>query len=157
MTHNMSSLPSSCSQYSKVSDATEEHQQSPGVHQSPRTFKRYLALIWMVLAWVVALALAIGHHLLYAHFDQKRVDQMGIVQGQIIIIATAVVFAVQTLFVLSTTIACTQFQWLTTRSRPFTVRRIDLIFSAPENPLAFLQSRLWLRYPALSLLALVAW
>ncbi|KAE9964888.1 hypothetical protein EG328_010126 [Venturia inaequalis] len=41
-------------------------------------------------------------------------------------------------------------------SREFSVRQVDTIFSVPGNPLAFLQSRLWLRYPALSLLAAVA-
>ncbi|RDI82030.1 hypothetical protein Vi05172_g7793 [Venturia inaequalis] len=150
--------PATSTQYSKVKDVTEEHTisiENPS-HQSSGPLKRYSSLLLMILVWTSALAFAIGHHFFYARFDRKRVDQTDLSQGWIIRIGTGMAFAVQVLFVISATIACTQFQWLTTRSREFSVRQVDTIFSVPGNPLAFLQSRLWLRYPALSLLAAVA-
>lgn len=121
------------------------------------SLQRYQILIWMILAWVSALAFAIGHHFFYSRFDQLRIDKTELSQGWIIRIGTGMAFVVQILFVVSATIACSQLQWLTTRSREFSVRQIDTIFSVPGNPLAFLESRLWLRYPALSMLAAIAW
>jgi hypothetical protein len=144
-------------QYSEVKAAPEEHVQPYEGHQLQNTLKRYRSLIWMILSWMSGIALAIGHHFFYASFNNERVDETSISQGWIIRIGTGMAFLVQTLFVLSASIACTQQQWLTTRSKPFQVRQIDTIFSILGNAFAFLESRLWLRYPVLSFLAGIAW
>lgn len=139
-----------------ASHPSQETQASNIPRQPPVLSQRYLTLLWMILAWIAAIALAVGHHLFYARFYRKRVDETKTSQEWIIRIGTGLAFVVQTLFVVSATIACSQLQWLTIRSKPFNVPQIDTIFSVPANCLAFLQSRLWLRYPTLSLVALVA-
>jgi hypothetical protein len=144
-------------QYSKVNAAAEVRSLPDENHLLPDTFKRYRSLIWMILSWMSGNAFAIGHHFFYARFNNKRVDETSISQGLIIRIGTAMAFFIQTLFVVSASIACTQQQWLTTRSKPFQIRQIDTIFSVLGNAFAFLESRVWLRYPVLVFLAGIAW
>jgi hypothetical protein len=150
----MSTSINTSTQYSKVNSATEERSLPEHHHH---TLRRYKSSIWMTLSWTCGIALAVGHHFFYVRFDNKRVDEISVSQAWIVRIGTGMAFAVQTLLVVSASIACAQQQWLLTRSKPFNVRQIDTVFSVLGNPLAFLQSRLWLRYPVLSLLAVVAW
>lgn len=144
-------------QYSKVNAVTEKNSLLVENHELLDIFKRYRSLAWMILSWIGGIALAVGHHFFYTRFDNKQVAETSISQEWIIRIGTGMAFAVQTLFVVSASIACTQQQWLITRSKPFNVRQIDTVFSILGNALAFLQSRVWLRYPGLSLLAAIAW
>lgn len=103
------------------------------------------------------MALAIGHHFFYARFNNQKVDETSISQGWIIRIGTGMAFLVQTLFVVSASIACTQQQWVTARSKPFKISQIDTLFSVLGDMLSFLKSLLWLRFPVLSFIAGIVW
>jgi hypothetical protein len=153
----MATSAKSSTRYSEIYAPAEKRPLPNKKLQVLGAFKRYRSLIWMILSWLSGIAFAIGHHFFYARFHNNRVDHISISQGWIIRIGTGMAFFVQTLFVVSASIACSQQQWLTTRSKPFTVRQIDTLFSVLGNALAFLESRVWLRYPILSFLAAVAW
>lgn len=103
------------------------------------------------------MALAIGHHLFYAQINGARVDETHPSQIWTVRIATAMAFLVKTLFVVSAGIAYTQYQWLTTKFHPFKIRQIDAISNILANPLEFFETRVWLRFPALLLLAGITW
>ena len=103
------------------------------------------------------MALAIGHHLFYAQINGARVNETYPSQLWIVRIATGMAFLVKTLFVISAGIAYTQYQWLTTRSQPFKIRQIDALSSILANPLGFCETRAWLHFPALTLLAGITW
>lgn len=126
-------------------------------HSRTEGFRRYRSLVWMILSWLSGMVLAIGHHLFYAGINGARVNETYPSQIWIVRIATGLAFLVKTLFVISATIAYTQYQWLTTRSQPFKIRQIDALSSILANPLRFCETRTWLRFPALSLLAGITW
>jgi len=111
----------------------------------------------MGLTLISGVVWAVSHHFFYASYDKHRVDGAGLSQAWVVRIGTGMAFLVKTLLVVSATIAFTQHQWLTSRSKSFKIRQIDTISSILSNPLGFFQTRSWLHLPILSLLAVVTW
>ena len=114
-------------------------------------------LLWMLLSLLAGVALTVGHHFFYARFDGLQVDNVSMSQTWIIRIGTGFAFVVKTLLVVATSIAFVQQQWLALSHRSFKIRQIDTLTSVLSNALLFCESRIWLRFPLLTLLAGIAW
>ena len=142
---------------SKPESIAQEHLFRKQAHSRTGGFRRHRSLVWMILSWLSGMALAIGHHFFYARLDRARVDETYTSQLWTVRIATGMAFLVKTLFVISAGVAYTQHQWLTTRSKSFKIRQIDAMSSILANPLGFCETRAWVRFPALSLLAGITW
>ena len=144
-------------QYSRVHPASRERADQEKPRLPKRSFQRYRSLVWMILSFISGVAFAVGHHFFYARFNDRRVDRTSISQNWIVRIGTGFAFVTQTLLVISASIAFVQYQWLTTRAKPFKIRQIDNMSSILGNVLGFFQSRIWLRFPVLTALAVVTW
>jgi len=153
----MSRKADTSTKYSRVEPTTKERPVQENNLVQQWSLQRHRSLIWMSLSWIGGIAFAVGHHFFYARFDGQRVDMSSISQLWIVRIGTGMAFLVKTLLVVSASIAFTQHQWLTTRSKPFKVRQIDTISSILGNALGFFGTRVWLRFPVLSLLAGITW
>jgi hypothetical protein len=113
--------------------------------------------MWMLSSLLSGIALSIGHHFFYAIFDGRRVDEVSISQTWIIRFGTGIAFIAKTLLVVAASIAFVQQQWSALARHQFKVRQIDTITSVLGNAFCFLESRLWLRFPILSIMAIIAW
>lgn len=77
-------------------------------------------------------------------------------------IGTGLAFLVKTLLVVSVSTAFCQIFWRTIKARaedqsPPKLGEIDTVFASSSSLFAFLDVRVWLRYPHLILLALLVW
>jgi hypothetical protein len=111
----------------------------------------------MILAFLSGVALSFGHHFFYAMFDGLQVDSVLLSQTWIIRIGTVFAFAIKTLLVVAVSIAFVQQQWLALSRHQFKIRQIDTMTGVLGNAFSFLESRIWFRFPLLTLLAGVAW
>ncbi|KAJ7890879.1 hypothetical protein B0H14DRAFT_3855203 [Mycena olivaceomarginata] len=117
--------------------------QTPGI--SP-----YPPLLKIVLAWVVALALASGHHGFYASLNNHVVES-GTSTASLLVHSQAGASAIGTTFAflvsgalgVSASTAFWQSAWRVVRKRAFTVSGLDALWSSPNNALAFLSWDLW--------------
>lgn len=117
--------------------------QTPGI--SP-----YPPLLKIVLAWVVALALASGHHAFYASLNNHVVES-GTTTASLLVHSQAGASAIGTTFAflvsgalgVSASTAFWQSAWRVVRKRAFTVSGLDALWSSPNNALAFLSWDLW--------------
>jgi hypothetical protein len=143
--------------YSQVEIAEQE---TKSFHKSslPRwSFHKNRSFFWMVLSLLSGIALSVGHHFFYAMFDGLQVDYVPISQTWIIRIGTVFAFAVKTLLVVAVSIAFVQHQFLALSNHQFKIRQIDTLTGVLGNALSFLESRIWFRFPLLTLLAGAAW
>lgn len=111
----------------------------------------------MILSLLGGAAFTIGHHTLYASFDDVQVSEAPLNQTWIIRIGTGLAFVAKTHLIVATSIAFTQQQWFTLSSKPFKIRQIDSLTSVLGNPLCFSDSRIWLRFPLLTVSATIVW
>lgn len=98
-----------------------------------------------------------GHHFFYARFDGQRVDDVSVSQTWIIRFGTGFAFVAKTFLVIATSIAFVQQQWFALLHYRFKVRQIDTMTGVLGNAFTFLESRIWLRFPLLTLTACIAW
>jgi hypothetical protein len=146
--------------YSRVTpDGDKESSMSarPQSHRKPWTFDSNRSLTWMVLSLISGIAFCVGHHFFYANYDSLEVDSVDISQTWIIRIGTGFAFVAKTLLVVATSIAFVQYQWMTLSKQCFKIRQIDSMTGILGNALSFLESRMWLRFPVLTLLAVGVW
>lgn len=111
----------------------------------------------MISSLLSGVAVTVGHHLFYARFDGVQVDEASIDQTWIIRIGTVFAFVAKTLLVVATSIAFVQQQWLALSHSQFKIRQVDTMTGILGNAFSFFQSRIWLRFPFLTLIAGIAW
>ena len=143
--------------YSRVDPSRNKRPVHGNTRPQTRSFRRHQSLLWMVLSLVNGIAFAVGHHFFYASFDGHPVDETSTCQDWIIRIGTGMAFIAKTLFVVAASIAYIQHQWLTMGSKPFKIRQIDTMSNILGDALGFFGTRIWLRFPVLSLLAGLTW
>jgi hypothetical protein len=91
--------------------------------------------IVMVAFYLMAVGLAIGHHLAYQHLDGKAVMNS---QRWTNRFATAVAFAFKTCLTVSVGLAFQEALWAVVRQRFFKIGSLDKLFTVQSNPLSFL-------------------
>lgn len=143
--------------YSKVERNEDESRPGIRLQASGTVFERYQSVFWMVLSLTFGVGLALAHHFVYNSFDGQPVETASIDQTWLVRIGTGLAFLAKTLLVVAASIAYTQQQWRTTRTKVLKLRQIDTIASILEDPLGFLTSRIWFRMPLLTLLAGIPW
>ena len=153
MAGNQDGLP----KYTKVQTAVHDTTSRPKETSKPWGFDRNRSCFWMILSLLSGVALTVGHHFFYARFDGQPVDEASIDQTWIIRIGTVFAFVAKTLLVVAASIAFIQHQWLTLSRNPLKIRQIDTVTGILGNALSFCESRIWLRFPLLTMLAIVTW
>jgi hypothetical protein len=146
--------------FKKSSQVEIEVQETTSSQRSglPRwSFHQNRSFFWMILSFLSGVALSVSHHLFYAMFDGLQVDQVPISQTWIIRTGTVFAFVIKTLLVVAVSIAFVQQQWVALSNHHFKIRQIDTMTGVLGNAFSFLESRIWLRFPLLTLLAGVAW
>ena len=121
----------------------------------------------VVLALVVGIVFAAGHHLFYSSLNGKPAPNSGynilgsqVSQQQLNIAGgTAFAFLVKASLVTALTTAYAQLFWRAVlhRSREVTLERLDTAFSVLSNVHYLMKAWIWWRYPTLFSIALVAW
>lgn len=111
---------------------------------------------FMIGSLIVGVAFATGHHFFYEYCHGKEADHQ-LQQQWVTRAGTAFAFVVKMSLAISTGIAYVQQCWVSLRSRPESVKRVDAMFSILTNILQFLDPGLWLRSPILTFLAVVTW
>lgn len=82
-------------------------------------------------------------------------DKASLNQTWVIRIGTGLAFIAKTLLTVTFSIAFVQQQWFTLFRKPFKIRQIDSLTSVLSNALCFADSCIWLRFPLLTVLAVV--
>ncbi|KAF2748562.1 hypothetical protein M011DRAFT_525633 [Sporormia fimetaria CBS 119925] len=113
------------------------------------------AFICLKVQFGVASPFVMGHHVFYASYDGLKVAQASISQEWVIRIGTGFAFLAKTLLVVAASIAFVQQQWLALSHQSFKVRQIDSMTGNLNNALSFFESRIWFRFPLLTLLAVI--
>ena len=102
------------------------------------------------------IALVLGHHFFYIHWDGRQVtsttEQQWIIRG-----GTAFAFCIKILLVLTASQAFVQQLWLILEEIPFKMSSVDRFFAVLGNPLEFADVKLWLQVPLLAAMAVIAW
>lgn len=120
-------------------------------------FEQNQSFIWMILSLISGAAFTVGHHALYASFNDLSVDKASLNQTWVIRIGTGLAFVAKTLLIVAVSIAFTQQQWFTLSSKPFKIRQIDTLTNILGNALCFTDSRIWLRFPLITVSAAFVW
>ncbi|KAK7419752.1 hypothetical protein QQX98_003124 [Neonectria punicea] len=110
----------------------------------------------MVSSVIVGILLAIGHHLFYASLDGQIVTSSG-QQVWNLRIGTGLAFLVKASLTAAAGLAYTQLLWHTLRSQEISLNGIDAVFSVVNNIYGFATGEIWVRCPALVLIAFVIW
>lgn len=137
--------------------SAQAHAEDHGSYSSP--------LLKIVLAWLAAAALAIGHHSFNASLNERIVSSTGSssglhgVQSQAgaSALGTTFAFLVSALLGVSAGTAFLQCAWRLVRQRSFTIAGLDALWSSPHNPLAFLSIDLWKTGRGVVVIAALAW
>ncbi|KAJ6510767.1 hypothetical protein C8R45DRAFT_1207627 [Mycena sanguinolenta] len=122
-------------------------------------------LLKIILAWLAAAALAIGHHLFNTSLDKRIVPSTGSTsrlhgiqsQAGASAIGTTFAFLVSALLGVSAGTAFLQCAWRLVRQRSFTVAGLDALWSSPHNPLAFLSIDFWKTGRGVVVIATLSW
>jgi len=130
----------------------------------------WLAPCIMLGSFAAGAGCAVAHHFFYysligQHADTGSHSLLGArYSGQQLNIAigTALAFLVKTFLVLSVSTAFCQVFWRTMKARsqdqsPPKLGHVDTVFASATSIVAFLDVRVWHRYPYLILLALLVW
>lgn len=110
----------------------------------------------MIGSLLLGIAFAIGHHFFYRYCDGKEADHQ-LQQQWVTRAGTSFAFVVKLLLAIAAGMAYVQQCWVSLKSRPESIRRVDAMFSVLENALQFLDPGLWLRSPLLAFMAIVTW
>ncbi|KAK7000432.1 hypothetical protein R3P38DRAFT_3219331 [Favolaschia claudopus] len=128
--------------------------------QSSRS--HYIPLVKIVLAWLVALALAVGHHAYYSSLNDHPVASGKtaslLVHSQAGASAIGIAFAtvVVAMLGLSSGTAFLQCAWKVARMRAFTVSGLDAMWSSPTSLLSFFSLDFWREARGIVFIAVLA-
>ncbi|KAJ6505252.1 hypothetical protein C8R45DRAFT_1209064 [Mycena sanguinolenta] len=123
----------------------------------------YVPLLKIVLAWVLALALASGHHAFYASLNNHRVAS-GTTASFVVhsqagasAIGTAFAFLVSSSLAVSAGTAFLQCAWSVVRKRAISISGLNAMWSSPTNMFAFLSLDFWRTAQGIVVISALAW
>ena len=111
----------------------------------------------IMVSLVLGVGLALAHHLMCDSLSGRPVNEVSISQPWISRFSTAFAFLVKTTLAIAVGTAYTQRQWLSFQRDSFRTADVDALTSVLGNIFSFFSTFVWLRYPLLSLTALVSW
>ncbi|OTB01551.1 hypothetical protein M426DRAFT_25581 [Hypoxylon sp. CI-4A] len=124
--------------------------------EAPRRFKILGAPATVLIALVMGVVFSICHDRLYASFNGQPVSSRR--QQRVVTSAgTAFAFLVRACFTISTATAFSQQIFHSVKQRYETINNLDILFGLLGNVFYMGNVKLWLRYPALIILALITW
>ncbi|KAF7345798.1 hypothetical protein MVEN_01600600 [Mycena venus] len=134
-------------------------------HPSQAHGSHYSPLLKIILAWIIALALASGHHGFYASLNNRVVPSGPSTTASLLVhsqagasaIGTTFAFLVSASLGVSAGTAFLQCAWKLVRQRAFTVAGLDALWSSPHNMLAFLSFDFWQSARGIVLISGLAW
>jgi hypothetical protein len=121
----------------------------------------------MVGSFLAGLILVVGHHLFYAHLagtnapaGSYRIAGSDVPKQRFnTAVGTTFAFLVKAALAIAVWIAYVQLFWRSVRTsiKGERLSTLDAMFSVPQDFTSFVRARVWFRYPALFLLAVIAW
>jgi hypothetical protein len=99
---------------------------------------------------------AVGHHVLYAHYDGQIANDLT-KQRYIINAGTGLAFLVKMFLAIATGTAYVQQFWLSVKHEPKSFAAIDTLYSVLGNAILFWNLKLWFRNLTLAGLAVITW
>ncbi|KAI1423129.1 hypothetical protein F5Y12DRAFT_758924 [Xylaria sp. FL1777] len=131
-------------------------------------FKASKVYITPIGSLLVAVAISVGHHVFYNRLDGQAPPEGSLkilsgvvphISGQQLNISIGVFLAtlVKTFLGIAVASAHDQFSWRAIKSHPTELGLIDSLFSSRTGIFDLLNLRLWQRYPATIILAIVYW
>ncbi|KAJ6552729.1 hypothetical protein B0H19DRAFT_1295024 [Mycena capillaripes] len=125
----------------------------------------YYPLSKILLAWLVALGLASGHHGFYASLNNRVVPSDSGESASLLLhsqtsasaIGTTFAFLVSAALGVSAGTAFLQCAWKLVRQRALTVSGLDALWSSPHNVLAFFSFDFWRSARGIVLISALAW
>lgn len=132
---------------------------------SKTTHPHWLAPVTMLGALAAGILLAAGHHLFYSHLEGQAVSTTSVLGSSVtqqelnIAIGTAFAYLVKSCLLSAMAVAFVQLFWREARyavEAP-TLEKLDDMYSAFFNVAGLLSVPLWMKYPLLVLVAVLAW
>ncbi|KAF7345813.1 hypothetical protein MVEN_01602500 [Mycena venus] len=125
----------------------------------------YYPLSKILVAWLVALGLASGHHGFYASLNSHVVESDDSTSPSLLLhsqsgasaVGTSFAFLVSAALSVSAGTAFLQCAWKLVRQRAFTVSGLDALWSSPHNVLAFFSFDFWRSARGIVLISALAW
>lgn len=118
-------------------------------------------------ALLAGILFAVGHHLFYSNLDGQGVPtgDFGVVGFSVseqqfnISVGNTFAFLVKAALASAVSLAYVQAVWHSTKGsrKGEKLSTLDTTFSILENALGFLKVRVWVKYPLLLILAIIAW
>lgn len=106
---------------------------------------------------LLGLGIALAHHLMNSHLDQRPTHTVGLSQAWVSRFNTALAFLVKLAFTICVGATFVQRQWYSFHRHSFKVNEVDSITSVLGNALSFFDATVWIRNPLLAFAAAVAW
>ncbi|KAJ7054255.1 hypothetical protein C8F01DRAFT_500797 [Mycena amicta] len=123
----------------------------------------YSPLLKILLAWLAAAVLAVGHHAFNSSLNGQvvgaktsRISQVNSQAGASAV-GTTFAFLVSAMLGVTAATAFLQCAWHAVRKRSFTVGGLDALWSSPHNALAFLSLDFWRAGRGVVLVAAISW
>jgi hypothetical protein len=110
----------------------------------------------MTSSLLLGVASAVGHHVLYTHYDGQIANDLT-KQRYIINAGTGLAFLVKMFLAIATGTAYVQQFWLSVKHEPKSFHAINTLYSVLGNAFLFRNLKLWLRNFTLAGLALITW
>ncbi|KAJ7910109.1 hypothetical protein B0H13DRAFT_2013052 [Mycena leptocephala] len=131
----------------------------------PRASSLYFTLAKILLPWVIAVALAFGHHAFDASLDGREVSS-GYTKSALLLvhsqagasaIGTTFAFLTSAFLAASAGAAFLQSAWGVVRQRSFTISGLDALWSSPHNVLAFFSFDFWRTGRGVVVISALSW
>jgi hypothetical protein len=111
----------------------------------------------ILLAYIAALALAVGHHVFYSSLHRRDVDNYILDQEATIAIGTAFAFLVRTTLVIAVGTVYWQMFWSRLARQSFAISEVDSLAGALTSMFDLVDVRALRNSPDLGMIALLAW
>jgi len=133
--------------------ATDEKKPTP----SSQMFGKRSAYTLMFGLLLLAVLVAVGHHLFYVYLDGRELNEVVLPQTWVIRVGNAFAFLFKLSLVSAIGVAYAQGFWFFVRRKDIEIRSLDAMFGVLYNPALFLNLDLFYKTTWLSGLAAISW
>ncbi|KAJ6592652.1 hypothetical protein B0H19DRAFT_1365061 [Mycena capillaripes] len=138
--------------------------ESPQPHRA-HAGSAYFPLLKILLPWLIAVALAMGHHAYNASLNGREVSSGGTKSTSLLVhsqagasaIGTTFAFLISAFLAASAGAAFLQSAWGVARKRSFSISGLDALWSSPHNVLAFFSLDFWRTGRGVVVIAALSW
>lgn len=134
---------------------TKEDRQ-PASSRMPKWNVRWWSAMQMGGLFLLGLATAVGHHVLYTSLDGSLAGDVER-QEWSIRFGTALAYLTQTSLAASVVCAYSQHIWTIFKARSISIKGISAMFSASTDPIAFGTTEMWIKAKLGSIMVVAAW